>query len=91
MRIQRAPVPNEQMMQGSLQYFLLQNTGRYVSVEFLIGTSVRTVRTGIIYYVGTSYMVLYNTENDIYIICNLYSVKFVTMPGTDRPATTPKI
>ena len=55
-------------------------------VEFLIGVD-RTVRKqGILYFVGTSYVTLFDDMANNYIVCDLYSIKFVYFyyPG-ERP------
>lgn len=62
--------------------YLRRFIGRTVRVEFLIGTNGPLVdRIGTLLEVGASYIVLrlYMT-NDI-IICDLYSIKFVTVYG----------
>lgn len=69
--------------QGSIQQILRDNVGQYVDVEFLIGTNGLTTRSGVLYSVGVSYIVLYDRIQDRYMICDLYSIKFVTIynPG----------
>jgi hypothetical protein len=71
---------NTEAFQGSMQQILSENIGAYVVVEFLIGTQQMTVREGYIYNVGRSFLVLYNHDNQEYIICDIFSVKFVTFP-----------
>lgn len=85
MRIGNMPViPDEDVLRGTLQYFLTQNIGQNAVITFLIGTQNTTQRSGEIYFVGSTYVVLHDIENDLYTLCNLYSIKFITMPGTDR-------
>lgn len=74
---------------GSLQQILTDNIGQYVVVEFLIGTQNMTTREGILYFVGVSYIVLYDEQNNQYTICDLFSIKFVTFfePGR-RPRSS---
>lgn len=69
---------NSVAYQGAMQQILAENTGEYVSVEFLIGTQETVERRGILYAVGVSYIVLYNPEDDTYIVCDLFAIKFVT-------------
>ncbi len=64
--------------QGSIQQILRDNVGQYVDVEFLIGNNSLTTRSGILNNVGVSYIVLYDASNGRYMICDLYSIKFVT-------------
>lgn len=63
---------------GSLQQMLSQNTGRRIIVDFLIGTTNIVRKEGILYLVGLSYIVLYDDKTDIYTVCNLYSIVFVS-------------
>ncbi|MBQ5765629.1 MAG: hypothetical protein IIW03_05755 [Clostridia bacterium] len=65
--------------QGSIQQIMRDNIGEYMDVEFLIGTGGLTTRSGVLSNVGVSYIVLYDRQNDRYIICDLYSIKFVTI------------
>ncbi|MCQ4795527.1 hypothetical protein [Anaerofustis stercorihominis] len=54
--------------------------GEFCICEFLIGSDTLVSKQGIIYSVGLSYFTLYNVENNEYIICDIYSVKFITLP-----------
>ncbi len=65
--------------QGSIQQIMRDNIGEYMDVEFLIGTNGLTTRSGRLTNVGVSYIVLYDRSKDRYMICDLYSVKFVTI------------
>ncbi len=73
-------------MRGSLQSSLAENVGQYVVVEFLIGTGLIMRKQGILYLVGRSYITLYDDSQNTYIVCDLFSIKFVYFyyPGT-RP------
>ncbi|MDE6132314.1 MAG: hypothetical protein K2G04_02900 [Oscillospiraceae bacterium] len=73
-------------MEGSIQKILAENIGAYVVVEFLIGTDRITRKQGYLYHVGTSYITLYDDENENFILCDIFSVKFVYfyIPG-QRP------
>lgn len=70
--------------QGSIQQIMRDNIGEYMDVEFLIGTNGLTTRSGQLTNVGVSYIVLYDRINDRYMICDLYSVKFVTIYDPSR-------
>ncbi len=70
--------------QGSIQQIMRDNIGQYMDVEFLIGTSGLTTRSGLLTNVGVSYIVLYDRSKDRYTICDLYSVKFVTIYDPNR-------
>jgi len=73
-------------MKGSMQLILSKNVGEYVVVEFLIGTSMIMRKQGVLYYVGTSYITLYDNQENNFIVCDIFSIKFVYFyfPG-DRP------
>ena len=78
-------------LQGSMQQILQDNIGNYVSVEFLIGTQNMVTRQGILYSVGTGFLVLYDDVQQVYEVCDVFSVKFVTfyLPG-HRPGQVQK-
>jgi len=85
------PEPTPGMFDGpafrdSIQQFLSENLGEYVVCEFLIGTTLLQTRQGILYSVGTNYLILYEEETATYVICDIYALKFVTFyqPG-QRP------
>lgn len=77
---------NTEEMRGSMQNILAQNIGEYVVVEFLIGTTLIMRKQGILHSVGTSVVTLYDDVVRNYIVCDIFSVKFVYfyLPG-DRP------
>lgn len=76
--------------QGSMQQVLQENIGNYVIVEFLIGTNNLISRQGILYNVATQFIVLYDEIESRYVVCDIFSVKFVTflLPGY-RPGQIP--
>lgn len=60
--------------------FLRNFLGRNMRVEFLIGTSGALVdRMGVLVEVGASYIVLRPLLTDDLLMCDLYSIKFVTI------------
>lgn len=61
---------------GSLQEILRDNIGKYVEIEFLIGSTSLQTRSGILYAVGTSYVVINQLPEKM--VCDIYSIKFVT-------------
>ena len=62
--------------------FLRNYLGRNMRVEFLIGTSGALVdRVGVLMEVGASYIVLQPYLTDDLLMCDLYSIKFVTIYG----------
>ncbi len=74
-------------MEGSIQRIMAGNTGEYVVIEFLIGTAEMVRKQGILYSVGTSYVTLYDDVNNYFILCDIFSIKFVYFffPG-QRPS-----
>lgn len=73
-------------MRGSMQKILADNIGEYVVIEFLIGTERIMRKQGLLYLIGRSYVTLYDDMQNNYIICDIFSVKFVYFyhPG-ERP------
>ena len=74
---------NTPAMQGSFQQVLSENLGQYVVVEFLIGTQNMVRKFGVLYAVGSSFLTLYEEESQTFVVCDMFSVKFVTfyLPG----------
>lgn len=77
---------NTDAMRGSMQQILSDNLGLYVVCEFLVGTQAMTRKEGILYAVGRSYLTLYDETSQNFVVCDIFSVKFVTfyLPG-QRP------
>ena len=70
--------------QGSLQQLLQDNLGSPVTVDFLIGSGGMTSRKGVLYAVGTSYLVLFDPQSAQYTVGDLYAVKFVTFAAPEQ-------
>ncbi|MDP4091382.1 MAG: hypothetical protein Q8930_19220 [Bacillota bacterium] len=62
-----------------IQGYLRTLVGRFVRVEFLIGTSQLRDREGTLLNVGVSYIVLREAETDDNVMCDLFTIKFVTV------------
>ena len=77
--------------QGSMQQVLQENVGKYVIVEFLIGTNGLTSRQGMLYYVGTQFLVLLDEFESRFIVCDIFSVKFVTSLEARSASTYPSL
>lgn len=79
-------------MKGSVQAALSRNLGEFVVCEFLIGTASIVSRQGILYAVGMNYFILYEARTQTYVMCDIYSLKFVTFyqpgqrPGNASPS-----
>lgn len=84
-----SPVPGETFVEapGSpvfsdtryMQGYLRTLIGRFVRVEFLIGTQQLRDREGTLLEVGISYIVMREAETDDNVMCDLFSIKFVTV------------
>lgn len=59
--------------------FLKTQIGKRMRIEFLIGTNLLTDRTGTLRGVGASYILLQPIDSDDIIMCDIYSIKFVTI------------
>lgn len=77
--------------QGSMQQVLQENVGKYVIVEFLIGTGSLTSRQGMLYYVGAQFLVLYDEFESRFVVCDIFSVKFVTFLEGRSASTYPSL
>lgn len=72
-------------LEGSFQQVLASNLGHYVQIDFLVGIQTLVRRSGIIYAVGRSFVVLYDETNRNFVMCDVFSAKFVAFFAT-RPA-----
>lgn len=72
-------------LEGSFQQVMSENLGRYVQIDFLVGVQTLVRRTGIIYAVGRSFVVLYDETNQNFVMCDVFSAKFVAF-FANRPA-----
>ncbi len=62
--------------------FLRNFVGCNMRVEFLLGTSGALVdRVGVLMEVGASYIVIQPFQTDDLLMCDLFSIKFVTIYG----------
>lgn len=70
-------------MYGSMQEALADNLGLYAVCEFVVGTQSMETKEGILYSVGRSFLVLYDERQQNFVLCDVFSIKFVTfyMPG----------
>ncbi len=73
----QGPPPSTE--KGYIPNYLESNIGRNVRAEFIIGTSQYADKTGILKEVGINYFVLHDVNSRTDFMCDLYSVKFVTM------------
>ena len=81
-----APTTLEEVYRGSIKSLLLRNLGNYVVATFLIGTQGTVSWEGVLYDVGNDYVAIYQSGRDQYIVCDLYSLKYVEFYDTQRRA-----
>lgn len=72
-----APTTVAEAHAGSLKVILGQNLGNYVAATLLIGTQGTTTWEGVLYDVGNDYLIIYQTGRDRYIVCDIYSLKYI--------------
>lgn len=77
---QQGPPPSTE--RGYIPYYLASNIGKNVRAEFIIGSNQYTDRTGVLIEVGINYFVLNDVNSRTNVMCDLYSVKFVTILQT---------
>lgn len=61
-----------------LPAYLYQHIGKWVRVDFLIGGGIEQ-RVGILEEVGASYIILNVIEPATLLVCDMFSIKFVTI------------
>ena len=74
---QQGPPPSSE--RGYIPYYLASNIGKNVRAEFIIGTTQYVDKVGMLTEVGINYFVLRDVNSRTDIMCDLYSVKFVTI------------
>lgn len=74
---QQGPPPSTDA--GFIPYYLASNIGKNVRAEFIIGSNQYADKTGVLKEVGVNYFVLHDVNSRTDIMCDLYSVKFVTV------------
>lgn len=79
-----APATSDEAQAGSWKAMLGRNLGNYVVATFLIGTQGTTTWEGVLYDVGNDYLVIYQAGRDRYIVCDLYSLKYIEFYDTNR-------
>ena len=69
---------------GSWKALLSRNLGNFVVATFLIGTQGTVAWEGILYDVGNNYLTIYQAGRDRYIVCDIYSLKYIEFYDTNR-------
>lgn len=79
-----APTTMAEAQAGSWKAMLGRNLGNFVVATFLLGTQGTTVWEGVLYDVGNDYLVIYQAGRDRYIVCDIYSLKYIEFYDTNR-------
>ncbi len=74
---QQGPPPSTE--KGYIPNYLASNIGKSVRAEFIVGTNQYVDKSGVLIEVGINYFVLLDVNSKTHIMCDLYSVKFVTI------------
>ena len=77
--------------EGSMQQVLQENVGNYVIVDFLLGNSVLETKQGVLTNVSAQFLVLFDDINLQYVMCDIFSVKFVTFLEGRSASTYPSL
>ena len=59
--------------------YLASNIGKNIKAEFIVGASQYVEKTGKLVQVGVNFFVLNDPNSRVDIMCDLYSVRFVTI------------
>ncbi len=72
------------------QGFLETQIGKYVKIDFLIGTNLFIDREGVLEEVGISYIVIREAGSNNRLMCDIYAIKFVEIfdNGSPRPRSS---
>ena len=71
------------------QGWLTTQIGKYVKIEFLIGTTMLIDREGILREVGISYVVINEAGTIDLVMCDIYYIKFVRIFSNPPKCITP--
>lgn len=77
--LERPTGPPVMVNANYLQGYLKTILGRFVRVDFLIGTGTFVDKEGTLVDVGIDYITLREAQTDNLVICDLYSIKFVSV------------
>jgi len=79
-----SPTTTQEAYLGSLKATLMRNKGNYIVATFLIGTQNMVSWKGVLYDVGNDYVTIYQPGRDRYIVCDMYSLKYMEFYDTQR-------
>ena len=80
----QSPTSLNEAFLGSLKSTLIRNKGNFIVATFLIGTQNTVSWEGILYEVGNDYVTIYQEGRDRYIVCDMYSLKYMEFYDTRR-------
>ena len=61
-----------------LPAYLSKHVGKWIRAEFLIGGFLEQ-RVGVLFEVGASYIIIKSIEPETLVVCDLFSIRFVTV------------
>lgn len=79
-----SPTSVQEAYMGTLKATLRQNKGAYMVGTFLVGTQNTVSFEGILYEVGNDYVTIYQPGRDRYIVCDIYSLRYMEFYDTRR-------
>jgi hypothetical protein len=82
-----APIPPVVNNVLYTQGWLTTMIGKYIKIEFLIGTNMLIDREGILTEVGISYIVIQESGSKDLVMCDIYSIKFVRIFSNQAKCT----
>ena len=84
MEVIQAPTSVGEAYLGSWKALLSRYEGSYVVATFLVGTQNTVSFEGILYEVGNDYVTIYQPGRDRYIVCDIYSLRYMEFYDTRR-------
>ena len=69
-----SPIVNNRLYN---QGWLTTQIGKYIKIEFLIGSNMYLDREGTLLEVGISYIIIKESGTNDIVMCDIYSIKFV--------------
>jgi len=84
--LEQKPMPPVMRGPNTSYDWLIKQIGKYIKVEFLIGTNMLIDREGVLKEVGINYIVLKESGTNDDLMCDMYSIKFVRIFDDQRKA-----
>jgi hypothetical protein len=76
---EQAPGSPTELGTGYTQSYLKTQIGKTMRITFLLGTNLIQDRQGILLEVGISYIIIKDIDTTTSTLCDIYSIKFVTI------------